>query len=300
VLGIFFGVVFVVAGASLLLIALVGAISEFSGQTPGQAVCPLVMAAFFGFMFLVGGCKLISEPAPIGPNSPVWTVVNALVRQHSVALVAQKRKKTQIDAYGQVLVKGWDRELDYFYNSLVAPHLTHRLGRVLQREERRAAALLLSKRKWRLAPAAALKVLILERVDGWVQAHERAHPVTYVEAQPWSMSAADFEAFCAGELGAGGWHARVQGRAGDQGVDVVASQAGVTAVFQCKLYSNTVGNYAVQEVFTGRLFHGASIAAVVSNAEFTAGARAAAAQAGVLLLHPSHLRFLRPDGTFRS
>jgi HJR/Mrr/RecB family endonuclease len=108
------------------------------------------------------------------------------------------------------------------------------------------------------------------------------------------MSPRDYEQFCCRELRAIGWDAHTQGGSGDQGVDVVARHGATTLVVQCKLYSGSVGNGAVQEIHTGRLFHRAEMAAVVSNAAFTPGARAAAQQAGVVLLHHTQLRSLLP------
>lgn len=103
------------------------------------------------------------------------------------------------------------------------------------------------------------------------------------------MSPADYEMDCARRLQKAGWMTRVQGGSGDQGVDIVATRSGVIAVFQCKYYSSPVGNSAVQQVHTGKLFHQAHIAAVITNAGYTSGAREAAMRANVLLLSEQDL-----------
>ena len=108
------------------------------------------------------------------------------------------------------------------------------------------------------------------------------------------LSPAEFESLCAELLTEAGWTAHVVAGSGDQGVDVVARSGGTTAVFQCKLYSSPLGNTPVQEIHTGRSFYDAQIAAVVSNADYTPGARAAAEQTGVRLLHHSELASFRP------
>src|SRR5260364_238896 len=55
------------------------------------------------------------------------------------------------------------------------------------------------------------------------------------------------------------------------------------------LYSQPVGNAAVQEVIAGKVFEQADLAVVVSNATFTKSARQLATSAGVLLLHHEQL-----------
>lgn len=66
--------------------------------------------------------------------------------------------------------------------------------------------------------------------------------------------------------------------------------SGVTAVVvQCKLYSQAVGNGAVQEALAGKAFAKAHIAAVVSNSVFTRKAHELATATGVMLLHHTEL-----------
>ena len=76
---------------------------------------------------------------------------------------------------------------------------------------------------------------------------------------------------------------------GDQGIDVIAQHGNVKAVFQCKKYSQPVGNAAVQEIIAGKAFEQAHVAAVVSNATFTPSATQLASTTGVFLLHISEL-----------
>jgi hypothetical protein len=56
------------------------------------------------------------------------------------------------------------------------------------------------------------------------------------------------------------------------------------------LYSNTVGNKAVQEVFAAKTHLSANFAAVVSNRSYTRSAKELAVTTGVLLLDYSQLR----------
>lgn len=104
------------------------------------------------------------------------------------------------------------------------------------------------------------------------------------------MSPTDFERSCAEALGWAGWDASTTKGSGDQGIDVVARRGADTLVLQCKLYTSTVGNKAVQQVIAGRAYAAAQYAAVVSNAPFSKAARQLADRTGVLLLHHSDLR----------
>jgi restriction system protein len=61
-------------------------------------------------------------------------------------------------------------------------------------------------------------------------------------------------------------------------------------VFQCKLYSQPVGNKAVQEVVAARAHESAQFAAVVSNTRYTAQAQQLANTNRVALLHYGDLR----------
>jgi restriction endonuclease Mrr len=104
-----------------------------------------------------------------------------------------------------------------------------------------------------------------------------------------ALAPADYELLVADKLADSGWSARATGATGDQGIDVIATKHGAKLVVQCKLYSQPVGNDAVQEVIAGREFEQASYAAVVSNTEFTRAARQLASSARVLLLHHDQL-----------
>lgn len=67
-------------------------------------------------------------------------------------------------------------------------------------------------------------------------------------------------------------------------------------MLQCKRYTNSVGNKAVQEAFAAKTFARAQYAAVVTNSKFTPAAGALAASTGVLLLHFTDLA--RPNKLF--
>ncbi|MGF1452952.1 MAG: restriction endonuclease [Opitutales bacterium] len=93
-----------------------------------------------------------------------------------------------------------------------------------------------------------------------------------------------FEKWVADALAGFGWTAEVTGGSGDQGIDVIAEIDGLKIGLQCKLYSSAIGNKAVQEAHSGKVYYGLDMAGVISNANFTASAKDLAAVTGILLL----------------
>ena len=110
-----------------------------------------------------------------------------------------------------------------------------------------------------------------------------------------NISPVEYEHFIADALEQNGWAVRLTKATGDQGVDIVAEKSGKRIAIQCKLYSNPVGNAAVQEIIAGRTFENAQFAAVVTNNTYTLAAKQLAASAGVLLLHHDQI----PDLEFK-
>ena len=103
------------------------------------------------------------------------------------------------------------------------------------------------------------------------------------------MSPIGYEHYCAELLKDYGWNTRVTKGSGDQGIDVIAKRDSMIAVIQCKKHSKPVGNKAVQEVFAGKTFEDADVAAVVSNSGYTNSAKTLANKNKILLLHHSEL-----------
>lgn len=94
----------------------------------------------------------------------------------------------------------------------------------------------------------------------------------------------EFEAYVALLLKDNGFkHVAMTKGSGDQGVDILAERNGKTYAIQCKNYEGAVGNFAVQEAYTGAQFYGCDTAAVICPGEFTRGAKELAQSTGVLL-----------------
>lgn len=111
----------------------------------------------------------------------------------------------------------------------------------------------------------------------------------------------EFEAYVALVLEDNGFrHVALTKGSGDQGVDILAERNGKTYAIQCKNYAGAVGNFAVQEAYTGAQFYGCDAAAVICPGEFTRGAKELAQSTGVLLWdgkklsHMMHISGRRP------
>lgn len=88
-----------------------------------------------------------------------------------------------------------------------------------------------------------------------------------------SMDGYEFEDYCAHLLERNGFsNVKVTRGSGDQGVDVIAYRDGVKYGIQCKCYSSSVGNRAVQEVYAGKLFYDCHVAVIMTNSTFTTAA----------------------------
>ena len=94
----------------------------------------------------------------------------------------------------------------------------------------------------------------------------------------------EFEAYVALVLEDNGFkHVALTKGSGDQGVDITAERNGKTYAIQCKNYEGAVGNFAVQEAYTGAQFYGCDEAVVICPGQFTRGAKELAKATGVLL-----------------
>lgn len=59
---------------------------------------------------------------------------------------------------------------------------------------------------------------------------------------------------------------------GDQGIDILATKHKKRYGFQCKYYTSSVGNDAVQQAFSGAAFYACDVACVITNTSFTKSA----------------------------
>ena len=108
---------------------------------------------------------------------------------------------------------------------------------------------------------------------------------TYTFVRPYDqMDGHEFEYFCGNLLQNNGFsNVEVTKGSGDQGIDIIAYKDGIKYGIQCKCYSDSIGNKAVQEAFSGKAFYNCHVAAVLTNRYFTKSATELAEKNGVLL-----------------
>lgn len=131
----------------------------------------------------------------------------------------------------------------------------------------------------------------LKSVDDFLDGSENS----FLAAPPaLDMSGAEYELLCQDILENAGWEVLRNGGTGDQGVDLIATLNGLRVAIQCKRYTSSVGNKAVQEIVAGMIHENCNRAVVVSNAPYTAGAIALARTNKVVLTDDGAL-----DGLYR-
>lgn len=87
------------------------------------------------------------------------------------------------------------------------------------------------------------------------------------------MAGEEFELFCQKVLIANGFSdVNTTKATGDYGIDLLAEKDNITYAIQCKCYSSTVGNKAVQEAYSGKSYYNRMVACVLTNNFFTQSA----------------------------
>ena len=84
-----------------------------------------------------------------------------------------------------------------------------------------------------------------------------------------SLTGLEFEQYASELLTNNGYVCSLTKASGDGGVDVIATKDGYKYAIQCKLYSGTVGNKAVQEVYSAQGLNKCDYAIVLTNSFFT-------------------------------
>lgn len=188
--------------------------------------------------------------------------IKAVIDKHLETLARRRLMLVTVDHYGTVNGSAWNKEVQQFIDKVVRPELSEQEAN-------------------RIAPNinATFQTMIEDRVR--LRSDEIEADLEFST----KLTPNEFEHWCAKVLGAKGWKAITTKASGDQGADVVAEKEGTRIVLQCKLYSGTVGNKAVQEAYSAQRHYAAHASAVVTNSEFTPSARALANTTGVLLLH---------------
>ena len=183
---------------------------------------------------------------------------NKIINNHASELSIRRNQLTVKAAYGLIDDKKWLKEIDLFILNVIQPNVTIGSEEVLN--------------------------AVVANINFVTKDYQSS-------IAPFSrkMSPTDYEQLVAKSLIDHGWDARMTIASRDQGIDVIAEKSGIKVVIQCKLYSNNVGNSAIQEIIAGQIFESADFAAVVTNADFTKSARQLASSSRVFLLHHDQL-----------
>ncbi len=186
--------------------------------------------------------------------------LDKLIATHISTLSIKKDQLCFKDEYGLIDSSRWDAEVLKFIDKVCNKFLPN--------------------------PTAYNHQKISSRIESAINTHKKnSKKKAYSEA----ISPIEYEHYCARILTSCGWKTRVTSASGDQGADVIAEISGIVVVIQCKKYTGSVGNTAVQEVHAAKDFYNAHKAVVVTNSQFTKSARQVASKLGVLLLHHDDL-----------
>ena len=104
------------------------------------------------------------------------------------------------------------------------------------------------------------------------------------------MDGHEFEYFCAEILRRNGFsNVEVTRGSGDYGIDILCNKNEESYAIQCKRFGGKVGNKAVQEALSGRIYYDCDIAVVLTNSFFTDQAIETARRTNVLLWNRNKL-----------
>ena len=221
-----------------------------------MTLCLLLVLGAVGYVMLVIFLERLAFRAALGK-------ISSVVAKHEKTLVRRRFQTLRCDQHGNVLLDHWTAEIDSFVAVVLKPHLTEAQWRAIERRRDSVVAAI----EEQVARSSSREAEALESV---------AYP-------------AECERYCAAEMRKAGWTASVTKAVGGQAIDVVANKDHVRLLLKCKWYTRPVGSSVVRDIDAARGYDGNEVAAVVSNAGYTAGAHQLAAASRVLLLHHADL-----------
>ena len=196
----------------------------------------------------------------------IWNDFKAILQnkldEHKVVLSRNIRKSYQKNEYGSTVRDDRNDEIERFLKS----------AKLLQQSKK------IKERK-----------KIYDFVKRWYNKNRNEFEIT---ATP-PTDGHDYEVWVAAKLRQFGWTAEVTQGSGDQGVDVIASIEELSVAIQCKRYSGSVGNKAVQEVMAGMMHYGLDHAVIISTGKYTKSATDLAETGKVHLLTHNDIPLLR-------
>jgi restriction system protein len=200
-------------------------------------------------------------------------LLQELISRHILTLRKKYAQTVSRGDYGQWTgIDSWLKEIEIFSDAVVMSNAE--VANVRTRALRLGFVEFFDVKTW-----------LPSLIDAAIEASDIVEEAIDIE----QMSGEVFEAHCFEILLSSGWSVVPKGGSGDQGVDLVGTLGKIRVAFQCKRYSQPVGNKAVQEVAAGRQYEQCDLAAVVTNATYTPAARQLASAINVMLLHYSEL-----------
>lgn len=118
---------------------------------------------------------------------------------------------------------------------------------------------------------------------------EKNIPIEYIDY----LSGEEFENFCAFLLLQNGFeNVETTKISGDHGGDIIAHKDGIRYAIQCKCYSHTVGNKAIQEAYSAKRIYKADVCVAMTNNYFTKPAQEEAQELNVKLWDRDYLIYV--------
>lgn len=133
-----------------------------------------------------------------------------------------------------------------------------------------------------------LKIERLERNAKIITEEEKSLQLSQINFD--LLNGIDFEIFVGNVLQKLGFTVTQTKGSGDQGVDLIALKNDKKYAIQTKRYSSNVSNTAIQEAVAGKDYYAADYAWVITNSDYTKGAREIAQATNTLLWNGNKLR----------
>lgn len=166
-------------------------------------------------------------------------------------LLLKARQKIYKDDYGMLNTDGFEKEFSYFVNKVLCPPSYN------DKETYYNIA-------WGI-------FLFLLKKDGLESLEYIQNEINLSIDNV--KTGIDYENYIGGILQKAGFEIIKTPITGDQGVDLIAKKDDIKFAIQCKYYSKSVGNKAVQEVIAGKSFYECDVGVVCSNNSFTRSAQ---------------------------
>jgi hypothetical protein len=182
------------------------------------------------------------------------------IEQHKPQLISNLRKSFVINEYGTVELDDRNKEIARYLSSVKLESKAYAVG--------------------------------YGKVYGYIKAWAKREMMKTSIDTPLPKNGIDFEYWVADRFNEKNWSAQVTQGSGDQGVDVVVNIGDLRVAVQCKLYTGSVGNKAVQEVLAGMSFFDLDRGVIISTGKNTKSAHALAKKNKILLLAPQDIPYL--------